>query len=315
MVHSNPKAHRVLLPLDKISLMGDTQPRAERDYEVVREYADAYAAGQKLPPLTVYFDGKTYWLVDGFHRWFAARDAKIVKLPCLIYKGTLEQARWASYSVNQTHGLRRTNADKEKAVRAALRHSKGRKMSDRAIAEYVGVSQPFVGRIRAELSSTDNGYQSEEKRVGRDGRSCKVKRKSTATTQVEEAQVEQVVIEQTEHGHVEPVVGPVAQPVEPVSPDLREFLKSLSGPLDEWLGKLVSQFNMFGNENTLPQAPMLLLDAMNYVLRRLAALDEWLEATPPTCSNCGGHEVDEDGDCLKCKEPGIVEGKEADADE
>ncbi len=29
-------------------------------------------------------------------------------------------------------------------------------------------------------------------------------------------------------------------------------------------------------------------------------------AETPTCRNCGAHEVDEDGDCLKCREPDVV---------
>jgi len=27
---------------------------------------------------------------------------------------------------------------------------------------------------------------------------------------------------------------------------------------------------------------------------------------PPTCPNCGGREFDEDGDCTRCREPGVV---------
>ena len=27
---------------------------------------------------------------------------------------------------------------------------------------------------------------------------------------------------------------------------------------------------------------------------------------PPTCPNCGGHEADSDGDCLRCFEPNIA---------
>jgi hypothetical protein len=83
--------------------------------------------------------------------------------------GTQQDAQWYSYSANQTHGLRRTNADKAKAVKAALAHPNGAKMSDGAIAEHVGVSQPFVGKHRAAINPTHNGYQSPA-RTGRDGR-------------------------------------------------------------------------------------------------------------------------------------------------
>jgi hypothetical protein len=62
------------LQLDCIRLDGDTQPRAELDPEVRRAYEDCYRAGVAMPPVIVFFDGKDYWLVDGFHRWFAARS-------------------------------------------------------------------------------------------------------------------------------------------------------------------------------------------------------------------------------------------------
>ncbi len=49
---------------------------------------------------------------------------------------------------------------------AALSHPNGRKLSDGQIAEHCGVSQPFVTKLRAEL--THNRYESGQ-RLGRDG--------------------------------------------------------------------------------------------------------------------------------------------------
>ena len=162
--------------LETISLRGGMQTRVDIDQGVVDEYVASMEAGVELPPVIVFFDGKKHWLVDGFHRWHAARKAKLEKfigrdiaILCDVYEGTLEEARWFSYSVNQTHGLRRSNADKAKAVEAALRHPKGAKMSDRQIAEHVGVSNTFVGRIRKE-KETDNSLSTVDSRTGADGR-------------------------------------------------------------------------------------------------------------------------------------------------
>ncbi len=162
-------ANLATLAVGKLRLDGDTQPRAEIDDDLVYDYADAYEAGVDLPPLVVFFDGASYWLVDGFHRWHAARKAELDKVPCEVRQGTLEEARWYSYSVNQTHGLRRTNADKRKAVEYALRHPKGAKLSDRQIAEHVGVAHVTVGRIRKEIE-TDCNNVPVTTRTGRDGR-------------------------------------------------------------------------------------------------------------------------------------------------
>lgn len=142
------------LKLEDIRLDGDTQPRTEIDYAVVAEYAELFASGATLPPVVVFHDGASYWLADGFHRWFGARDAKLTKLPCELHTGSLDDARWYSYAANQKHGVRRTNADKAKAVRSALRHPYGPKKSDTQIAEYVGVAVNTVCKYRKEMETS-----------------------------------------------------------------------------------------------------------------------------------------------------------------
>lgn len=165
------------LKLDQIRLDGDTQPRVAIDEDLVAEYADAYAAGIALPPLVVFHDGASYWLVDGFHRRWAAIKAGIKSVPCFVHEGTLQDARWFSYATNQAHGLRRSNADKAKAVRQALKHPTGAKMSDRQIAEHVGVASNTVLKYRQELESTAQIAQLDE-RTGRDGKTRKMPKKN-----------------------------------------------------------------------------------------------------------------------------------------
>jgi len=60
--------------------------------------------------------------------------------------GTHADALLHSYGANQTHGLRRTNEDKRKAVAGVLELMPD--WSDRAIAGHVGVSAPFVAAVR-----------------------------------------------------------------------------------------------------------------------------------------------------------------------
>ena len=156
-------------PLADIRIDGETQPRSEINTEVVAEYAEAMAGGDKFPPVIVFYDGVDYWLVDGFHRVHVTREAGRDKIQCEVHDGTIEEARWFSYRVNRTHGIRRTNDDKRKAVKAALLHPNGAKMSDRKIAEHVGVGHVMVSRIRHELETTVSLEQSAE-RTGQDGR-------------------------------------------------------------------------------------------------------------------------------------------------
>ncbi len=57
-----------LLPLDKLRLDGDTQPRDHINEDVVKQYVEDMVADAKFPPVTVFVDGSDHWLADGFHR-------------------------------------------------------------------------------------------------------------------------------------------------------------------------------------------------------------------------------------------------------
>ena len=158
-----------LIPIAKIRTDGGTQPRAAIDFEAVDDYTDAMLAGTKFPPVIVFYDGSDYWLADGFHRRNAAFSAELKEIECDVRQGTREDAQWFSFSANKANGLRRTNEDKQRAVKAALLHPKCKGLSDHAIAKHVGVTHPTVISWRAKLESTGKIFQS-DKRTGRDGR-------------------------------------------------------------------------------------------------------------------------------------------------
>lgn len=157
------------LPLDKVRLDGDTQPRAGINTTLVSEYAKLYEDGTELPPVVVFFDGVDYWLADGFHRWHARNKTEIEGLSCEIHNGTVDDARWYSYAANQTHGQRRSNADKQKAAKAALLHPKGAGLSNVDIAAYVGVDEKTVRKYRKELEAASELPKVTE-RLGKDGK-------------------------------------------------------------------------------------------------------------------------------------------------
>jgi len=146
---------------------GGTQPRTTIDDEIVREYADNVKAGAKFPALVVFWDCTNHWLADGFHRVEAYLKAGVSEVECEVYSGTQQDAQWHSYSANRTHGLRRTNADKQQAVRAALAHDRAAGLSDAMIAEHVGVSDRMVAEYRKALTPK---ISESSHRTGRDGR-------------------------------------------------------------------------------------------------------------------------------------------------
>jgi DNA modification methylase len=157
------------LLLSLIRTNGGTQPRAEIDDAVATEYFERMLAGDQFPPVVVFHDGTTYWLADGFHRVKAASITGRMTIEADVRQGTLAEAQWYSYSVNASHGLRRTREDARRQVQAALGHSLGAGMSDRQIAEHVGVSPTTVGKIRAAAGLTIQVGQSTT-RTGADGR-------------------------------------------------------------------------------------------------------------------------------------------------
>lgn len=147
-------AASVQLPISQIRLDGGTQPRTALDFDAVEDYAEAMGAGAKFPPVAVYYDGENHWLADGFHRLKAAFAAGFDTIACELRQGTLEDARWHSFSANKTNGLRRTNEDKQRAVKAALLHPHAAGMSNNAIARHVGVDEATVRNWRARLSAS-----------------------------------------------------------------------------------------------------------------------------------------------------------------
>jgi len=144
------------------------QPRVKTDKTVVTEYAERLKAKDQLPPVVVFFDDKTHWLAEGFHRLEAHKKADWKQIDAIVIDGTKEDAQWHALQSNKDHGLRRSNEDKVRAVKMAMEHPKGEKMSDRAIADLLGVSPTMVAKYRPKESTANRGQS--RKRKGRDGR-------------------------------------------------------------------------------------------------------------------------------------------------
>jgi transposase-like protein len=160
----------VRLPIEKLKLDGGTQPRAVMDFEAINDYSEDMEAGVKFPPVIVFYDGENYWLADGFHRVKAAFGAGFDEIECEVHQGTLEDAQWYSFGANKTNGLRRTNADKQRAVQAALKHPRGVGLSDSQIAKHVGVSQRTVSNWRSQLEASQKISKIATRTVTRKGK-------------------------------------------------------------------------------------------------------------------------------------------------
>ncbi len=150
--------------LDRLRLDGGTQPRLELDEATLDEYAgrmvwdDGSAQlldpeGISWEPVTVFDDGTDVWLADGFHRVHAARRAGHAKIQARVLEGTRRDAVAHSLGANATHGKRRTNDDKRRAVARALADPDWCVLSNNALAKMCKVTHPFVAKVRRELES------------------------------------------------------------------------------------------------------------------------------------------------------------------
>lgn len=160
-----------LSPVQSIALImiridGGTQSRLALNEEYIQELLEAVSAGETLPPVTIYYDGTDYWLADGFHRYHACKRNEEETIASEVRQGTRRDAVLYSVGANAHHGLRRTNADKRRAVETLLSDPEWVQWSDRKIAKACGVDNAFVSKLRKELSVD---HQQIERLVERNG--------------------------------------------------------------------------------------------------------------------------------------------------
>lgn len=153
---------------------GGTQARTAIDEGTVAEYAEAVRNGAVLPPLSLFFDGVHFWLADGFHRYHAYLQAGgVERISAEIRTGSRRDAVLYAVGANAAHGLRRSNADKRRAVQMVLDEPEWAQWSDREIARVCGVSQPFVSEQRhailKRLSDSQFGAAPATRTVTRNG--------------------------------------------------------------------------------------------------------------------------------------------------
>ena len=163
---------KVRLELNRIPLDSEIQPRVELDDSHIEDLKNDLMEGAVFPPVVVFYDDSDYWLAEGFHRWLAHERAGRSEIDAEIREGGKRDAQLYAVGSNATHGKRRTNADKRRAVATLLRDAEWGEWSDRHIAKVCRVSQPLVSDVRNEL--TESGFQFPATRKCSDGREMNV---------------------------------------------------------------------------------------------------------------------------------------------
>jgi ParB-like chromosome segregation protein Spo0J len=146
------------LELKQIRLDGGTQVRAAIKEEAVIRYATDLEGGSVFPPMRVFFDGTDYWMSDGFHRYHAALRIGMATFPCEVETGTPRDALFFGSSANNLHGQPMDNADKRKVTMIFVEDFEWGEWSNAEIARKVGVSAPFVAKMRGESAPAVRKY-------------------------------------------------------------------------------------------------------------------------------------------------------------
>src|ERR1051326_7832943 len=140
------------------------QCRVALNKQTLADYAERLKAGDQFPPLVVFRIADQQALVDGWHRYEAAKKAGRKSFQAEIRQGPRRDALHFAIPAHRTHGLPLTNKDTRRVVEMALRESPND--SDRAIADLCNVTHPFVSKVRRQLVTVTSC----DKRTGRDGK-------------------------------------------------------------------------------------------------------------------------------------------------
>src|SRR5215469_11878308 len=108
------------IPLSRIRLEWEAQPRDAIVQEVLDDYLDKLRRGVRFPAIAVYQEDEWFYVADGFHRTEAMLRTEQTEIDAIVRPGGLQAAILASCAANQQNGAHRTNADKQRAVERML---------------------------------------------------------------------------------------------------------------------------------------------------------------------------------------------------
>lgn len=133
-----------------------------------RDHVDALSRSVKdWPPIVVRRADHT--IVDGHHRYMAARQLGLCHMDCVYFEGTPELAFLEALKRNLHHGLPLSLKERESAGCRVLEvHGE---WSDRRVAEACGLAPGTVARLRNTVVRPDGEDAHSTGRFGRDGRS------------------------------------------------------------------------------------------------------------------------------------------------
>jgi len=136
------------LSLDALNISGGTQSRLKIDESHVEDIFEKMKDDVEYSPVTAFFDGKEYWLADGFHRYHATRKIGKASIKCKVTNGLLRDAILYSKVANNLHGLPPTLQDKLNNAKELIEDFEWGEWSNREIGRICDVSHVTVAKLR-----------------------------------------------------------------------------------------------------------------------------------------------------------------------
>lgn len=307
------------LRLANITIDAGVQPRVDGLNDGhVKDILEAIERGEELPPLVVYqSESNTLWLSEGFHRAEAYRRKGVKQVACVVRKGDRKDALANACGSNRGHGLKRTNADKRRAVGLLIEAFSD--WSNPRIAEAAAVSVEFVRKIRpAEAGETREGADGKKQPAAKSAQvatvaTCSAEIPSENTvpppepgviplpslppmTQAEEAEVVQEFVRAASEKveHAEDAEGQSDGPPPDRGAEFVAAVETLCRDMDQIAGRMKAL-------KESPYAHSIHIDsAVSQVEAARKTL--WQGRPAHACPYCAG----EDKDCKACKGTGRV---------
>jgi hypothetical protein len=144
-----------------------SQMREAMSAEAIEEYGKRLAA---MPPVKLMFDPKAgmHWVIDGAHTITAAVACKQADIAATIETGSYEDAWRKASHENETHGVRRTTADRHASLVRAREQWPGK--SSRWYADMCNVAHVTVQRVLGDMHSQVEQCSTSGKVEGKDGK-------------------------------------------------------------------------------------------------------------------------------------------------
>jgi len=136
------------LPIDAINITGGTQSRLSIKEDYVEEIFEKMKDGVEYEPVKAFFDGKEYWLGDGFHRYHATRKNGKASIKCYVTNGLLREAILFSKVANNLHGLPPTLQDKINNAKELIEDFEWGAWSNREIGRICDLSHVTIAKLR-----------------------------------------------------------------------------------------------------------------------------------------------------------------------